>query len=60
MASKTLKQEFPLHWLAWHNNFTDLDRELNRKEVRRIERADRKQVLCGQSARSDNEISRYY
>lgn len=33
MASKTLQQEFPLHWLAWHNNYEELDRVLKKKQV---------------------------
>lgn len=33
MASKALKQEYPLHWLAWHNEFRELDRVLGLKEV---------------------------
>lgn len=33
MASKTLKQEYPLHWLAWHNEFRELDRVLGLKQV---------------------------
>ncbi|PVD33068.1 hypothetical protein C0Q70_08517 [Pomacea canaliculata] len=32
MASKTLQQEFPLHWLAWHNNYEELDRVLKKKQ----------------------------
>ncbi|KAJ8312912.1 hypothetical protein KUTeg_010285 [Tegillarca granosa] len=28
MTSKSLQEEFPLHWLVWHNKYRELDREL--------------------------------
>ncbi|XP_005093242.1 ankyrin repeat domain-containing protein 13D [Aplysia californica] len=31
MAAKTLKDEFPIHWLVWHNSFRELDAELEKK-----------------------------
>ncbi|XP_067684865.1 ankyrin repeat domain-containing protein 13D-like isoform X1 [Haliotis asinina] len=31
MTSKTLSEEFPIHWLVWHNDYENLDRELAKK-----------------------------
>ncbi|XP_064612137.1 ankyrin repeat domain-containing protein 13B-like isoform X2 [Liolophura sinensis] len=28
MSSKTLEQEFPIHWLVWHNSYDELDQLL--------------------------------
>ncbi|KAK0068919.1 ankyrin repeat domain-containing protein 13D [Biomphalaria pfeifferi] len=33
MATNSLKDEFPLHWLVWHNNFRELDAALENKEL---------------------------
>ncbi|KAH9525446.1 Ankyrin repeat domain-containing protein 13B [Bulinus truncatus] len=33
MASKSLKDEFPIHWLVWHNSFRELDAALESKEL---------------------------
>ncbi|XP_076452626.1 ankyrin repeat domain-containing protein 13D-like [Babylonia areolata] len=32
MASKTLQEEYPIHWLAWHNDYRELDRLLGLKK----------------------------
>jgi len=32
MSSRTLQEEFPLHWLIWHNEFGELERELATKK----------------------------
>ncbi|XP_059144380.1 ankyrin repeat domain-containing protein 13D-like [Physella acuta] len=29
--AKTLKDEFPIHWMVWHNSFRELDAELEKK-----------------------------
>ncbi|RUS84808.1 hypothetical protein EGW08_007423 [Elysia chlorotica] len=39
MATKSMKEEFPLHWLVWHNLFRELDAELE-KEMSDIEKVD--------------------
>ncbi|CAG5135373.1 unnamed protein product [Candidula unifasciata] len=39
MAATSLQTQFPLHWLVWHNNFRELDAELE-KNVHDIELAD--------------------
>lgn len=31
--AKTLKDEFPIHWMVWHNSFRELDAELEKKVV---------------------------
>ena len=33
MATKSMKEEFPLHWLVWHNLFRELDAELEKEKV---------------------------
>ncbi|GFO07626.1 ankyrin repeat domain-containing protein 13b [Plakobranchus ocellatus] len=38
-TSKSMKDEFPLHWLVWHNLFRELDAELE-KETTDIEKLD--------------------
>ncbi|KAK3606459.1 hypothetical protein CHS0354_041405 [Potamilus streckersoni] len=39
MSSKSIREEFPLHWLVWHNEFSELDKELA-KEVHNKEKRD--------------------
>ena len=35
-SSASLKDEFPIHWLVWHNNYRELDTELEKNVVSRI------------------------
>lgn len=36
MSAKTLGEQFPLHWLVWDNNFSELDKELAKDIVSKI------------------------
>ena len=34
MSSKSPKERFPIHWLVWHNQYDELDKELAKSKVR--------------------------
>uniref|UniRef100_T1IXD5 Ankyrin repeat domain-containing protein n=1 Tax=Strigamia maritima TaxID=126957 RepID=T1IXD5_STRMM len=40
MSAKLLREEFPIHWLVWHNEFKELDEFLNSNQGSDLERVD--------------------
>ncbi|XP_013416590.1 ankyrin repeat domain-containing protein 13D isoform X1 [Lingula anatina] len=33
MSEKSIRQDFPIHWLVWHNEFRSLDQELSKNDT---------------------------
>lgn len=40
MSEKTLQEEYPLHWLVWHNEYKQVDRELTTNQYHDMEMLD--------------------